>query len=191
MVHQGVADPTQLAVVALMFQVSAGESSSIIKSLSSSIAAISTPGTKTAIPAGIDFTDVLAKVESSDILQYTGSLTTPPCAEGVTFMIVKDPLDISVADFNAIKSVVKFNARFIQNTLGGMNILEVGALSGTASALAIPAALNETSGAGADNGTVTGASPAVMTPGQKFTVTELHGQVRGGSWRLTVDVQVD
>jgi hypothetical protein len=101
-----------------MFQVSAGESSSIIKSLSSSISAIKTPGTKTAIPAGIDFADVLAKVQSSDVLQYSGSLTTPPCAEGVTFMIVKDPLDISVADFNMIKSVVKFNARYIQNDLG-------------------------------------------------------------------------
>ncbi|KAF2823329.1 carbonic anhydrase [Ophiobolus disseminans] len=173
MVHQGVADPTQLAVVALMFQVSAGESSSIIKSLSSSVAAISTPGTKTAIPGGIDFSDVLAKIESSDILQYSGSLTTPPCAEGVTFMIVKDPLDISVADFNAIKSVVKFNARYIQNNLGGANMLEVGTLAGTAGAF--PVSGNAT--LELSNGTATedSASP-VMTPGQKFTVTELHGQ---------------
>lgn len=101
-----------------MFQVSAGESSSIIRSLSSSVSKIATPGTKTAIAGGIDFSDVLAKIESSDILQYTGSLTTPPCSEGVTFLIVQDPLDISVADFNSIKSVVKFNSRYIQNALG-------------------------------------------------------------------------
>jgi hypothetical protein len=50
-------------------------------------------------------------------------------------MIVKDPLDISVADFNAIKAIVKFNARFIQNSLGMMNMLEVGKLSGTKWAL--------------------------------------------------------
>lgn len=171
MVHQGVADNTKLAVVALMFQVASGESSSIIKSLASSVSAISKPGTKTTIAGGIDFTDVLAKVSSSDILQYTGSLTTPPCAEGVTFMIVKDPLDISVADFNSIKSVVKFNARFIQNSLGSVNMLEVGNLAGTANAI-MPPKKNETC---AGNKTAEAAG-AQMTPGHRFTVTELHGE---------------
>jgi hypothetical protein len=167
------ADPTQIAVLALMFQVSAGESSSIIKSLASSVDTIRTPGTKVAIPSGIDFTDVLSKISTSDILQYSGSLTTPPCAEGVTFMIVKDPLDISVADFNSIKSVVKFNSRFIQNGLGDVNMLEVGNLAGTAQALQAPviepvAVVNETSKA---NETV-----VAMSVGQRFTVTELHGE---------------
>ncbi|KAH7405837.1 alpha carbonic anhydrase [Phaeosphaeria sp. MPI-PUGE-AT-0046c] len=171
MVHQGVADPTQIAVVALMFQVSAGESSSIIKSLASSVSAISTPGTKVAIPAGIDFADVLAKVESSQMLQYSGSLTTPPCAEGVTFMIVKDPLDISVADFNSIKSVVKFNSRFIQNSLGVANMLEVGNKAGTAEAFKAPPVVQP------GNATANASAPVVaMSVGQRFTVTELHGQ---------------
>jgi carbonic anhydrase len=130
MVHQGVADNTQLAVVALMFQVAAGNSSSIISSLASSLPQISTPGSATSIKGGIDYTDVIAKIEESDVLQYSGSLTTPPCAEGVTFLVVKDPLDISVADYNAIKQIVKFNSRFIQNSLGQANMLEVGALAG-------------------------------------------------------------
>ncbi|KAH8726808.1 alpha carbonic anhydrase [Phaeosphaeriaceae sp. PMI808] len=142
MVHQGVADETKLAVVALMFQVAEGESASIIKSLSSSIEKIATPGTKTAIAGGIDFTDVTAKIASSDVLEYSGSLTTPPCAEGVNFMIVKDPLNISVADFNAIKKVVKFNSRFIQNSLGVANMLEVGNRAGTASAMKLPPKAN-------------------------------------------------
>jgi carbonic anhydrase len=172
MVHQGVADPTQLAVVALMFQVSAGESSSIIKSLASSVDAIRTPGTKTAIPAGIDFSDVLSKIESSDILQYSGSLTTPPCAEGVTFMIVKDPLDISVADFNMIKGVVKFNARYIQNSLGDVNMLEVGNRAGTANAMQPPPPVVQEPATNATNATAAG----VMSIGHRFTVTELHGQ---------------
>jgi hypothetical protein len=164
------ADPTQLAVVALMFQVSSGESSSIIKSLSSSVSAIRTPGTKVAIPAGIDFSDVLSKISSSDILSYSGSLTTPPCAEGVTFMIVKDPLDISVADFNSIKSVVKFNSRFIQNALGSVNMLEVASLAGTAGAMK-PPPVEQVPVGNATNGTV-----VAKTVGQRFTVTELHGQ---------------
>jgi len=124
-------DNTQLAVIALMFQVSASDSDPIIAGLSSSLDAIATPGTKTSIEDGLDFSGVLSKIESSDILQYSGSLTTPPCAEGVTFLIVKDPLDVAVADYNAIKNIVKFNSRFIQNTLGGDNMLTIGANSGT------------------------------------------------------------
>lgn len=127
-------DNTQLAVIALMFQVSASDSDPIIAGLSSSLDAIATPGTKTSIESGLDFSNVLSKIETSDILQYSGSLTTPPCAEGVTFLVVKDPLDVAVADYNAIKSIVKFNSRFIQNTLGGDNMLAIGADSGAVAA---------------------------------------------------------
>ncbi|KAF1841866.1 carbonic anhydrase [Cucurbitaria berberidis CBS 394.84] len=175
MVHEAVADNTKLAVLALMFQVSAGESSSIIKSLSSSVSAISTPGTKTAIRGGIDFSDVVAKVASSDVLQYTGSLTTPPCAEGVTFMIVKDPLDISVADFNSIKGVVKFNARFIQNSLGSPNMLEVANRAGTTTAFK-PAAVEQPATSNKTANATVEAEAAPMSKGHTFTVTELHGK---------------
>ena len=125
-------DNTQLAVIALMFQVSASDSDPIIAGLSSSLEAITTPGAKISIENGLDFSSVLSKIETSDILQYSGSLTTPPCAEGVTFLIVKDPLEIGVADYNAIKKIVKFNSRFIQNAQGGDNMLMIGANSGPA-----------------------------------------------------------
>ncbi|KAI4670396.1 hypothetical protein J4E81_002065 [Alternaria sp. BMP 2799] len=141
MVHQGVDDESQLAVIALMFEISSGDSASMIQSLSSSLADIATPGTKTTISSGIDFTDVVETLKTSDIQTYSGSLTTPPCAEGVTFLIVKDPLPVSVEDFNAIKKIVKFNSRFIQNTLGGENILEIGASAGNTS---MPPAQNAT-----------------------------------------------
>ncbi|KAL6702681.1 hypothetical protein ACN47E_001228 [Coniothyrium glycines] len=139
MVHQGIDDSSQLLVIGLMFQVADGESSTIIRSLSASVPAITTPGSNTTIEGGIDFSDVLSKIESSSLFQYSGSLTTPPCSEGVSFLIVEEPLDISVADFNSIKSVVKFNARFIQNVLGQANMLDVAAKSGTSEAY-LPAA---------------------------------------------------
>jgi len=161
MVHQAVADSTQLAVIALMFQVSAGKSSSIIASLSSSLSKIATPGTKTPIAGGVDFSDVEAKLKSSQILQYSGSLTTPPCSEGVTFLIVKDTFDVSVADFNAIKKIVKFNSRFVQNTLGSTNILEVAALSGTANAI-MPS--NETAQEASSPSSAASVSPTKAAP---------------------------
>lgn len=71
-------DNTQLAVIALMFQVSASDSDPIIAGLSSSLEAIASPGTKTTIEDGLDFSSVLSKIQTSDILQYSGSLTTPP-----------------------------------------------------------------------------------------------------------------
>jgi len=115
-----------------MFEVSSSNSDAIIADLSSSLSKIATPGSRATIARGLDFRGVQAKIASSNILQYSGSLTTPPCAEGVTFLIVKDPLPVSVRDFNAIKKIVKFNSRFIQNTLGGENILAIGGASGSA-----------------------------------------------------------
>ncbi|KAL1796356.1 hypothetical protein ACET3X_004896 [Alternaria dauci] len=97
------------------------------------------PGSAVPIAGGIDFTDVTNVLGRSAIQTYTGSLTTPPCAEGVTFIIVKEPLPVNVSDFNAIKKIIKFNSRFIQNTLGGENILAIGGASGNSSAAAAAA----------------------------------------------------
>lgn len=103
-------------------------------------------------------------------------------------MIVKDPLDISVADFNAIKSVVRFNARYIQNGLGQVNLLEVANLAGTAGAVMPESVVDRPAvGGGEEVGNATtggnataeavGGAGEVMTKGQHFTVTELNGQV--------------
>ncbi|KAA8615049.1 Cah Carbonic anhydrase [Pyrenophora tritici-repentis] len=195
MVHQGVNDPSQLAVIALMFEVSDKKSSSIIKSLSDSLPKITKPGTKTPIKGGIDFSDVEDKLKKSEILTYSGSLTTPPCAEGVTFLIVKEPLDISVADFNAIKKIVKFNSRVIQNKPGYPNLVEVGSVSGTPGAYMPNMTLPGNATAPGNNATVANApvpvlspipspSPGKVTPtaasssctDKSLTVTELNGR---------------
>jgi carbonic anhydrase len=118
--------------MALLFQLSPTGSDPLISGLTPSLSSIQTPGSKVDIPAGLDFSTAMARMESSDILQYSGSLTTPPCAEGVTFLVVKEPLDLGVEDYNAIKKTVKFNSRFIQNALGGENMLGVGGKSGSA-----------------------------------------------------------
>jgi len=41
--------------------------------------------------ADIPLNDLLANINTSRLYMYVGSLTTPPCTEGVTFLIVDDP----------------------------------------------------------------------------------------------------
>ncbi|KJZ71308.1 hypothetical protein HIM_09318 [Hirsutella minnesotensis 3608] len=57
-------------------------------------------------------------VRESKVHQYNGSLTTPPCSENVLFNIVEKPLYIDVEEYQALKSVVKYNSRFTQNRDG-------------------------------------------------------------------------
>lgn len=54
---------------------------------------------------------------------YSGSLTTPPCSEGVTWYISSTLLSIDGRSYNAIKRVVGTNNRFTQNRLGESNLL--------------------------------------------------------------------
>ena len=45
---------------------------------------------------------------------YTGSLTTPPCSEGVTWLVLKTPVEISGAQIDRFVHFYKHNARPIQ-----------------------------------------------------------------------------
>jgi len=46
--------------------------------------------------------------------RFTGSLTTPPCSEGVKWQIMKEPVEISHAQLAAFHKLYKANARPIQ-----------------------------------------------------------------------------
>jgi len=45
---------------------------------------------------------------------YSGSLTTPPCSEGVTWYVNKNPQEVSVHQFLKLREVMGFNSRFTQ-----------------------------------------------------------------------------
>ncbi|KAF1974344.1 carbonic anhydrase [Bimuria novae-zelandiae CBS 107.79] len=151
MVHKGIADESQLVVLALMFELSTEASDPLIAGITPHLDAIQEVGSKTPIEDGIDFSGVLAQVESSNIFQYSGSLTTPPCSEGVTFLAVENPLQINVPDFNAIKKLVKYNSRLSQNKLGADNIIAVAA--GSVEAASCP-----------NNATSIAARPSLLKP---------------------------
>lgn len=72
----------------------------------------------------LDFTGLKAFVERSKIHQYSGSLTTPPCSEGVAWNVVGRPLNIDVATYRKVKKVMGYNARYTQSDPGEVNDLE-------------------------------------------------------------------
>ena len=54
--------------------------------------------------------------------RYDGSLTTPPCSEGVSWIVMASPIELSTEQIAAFTHVIKDNSRPVQN-LNGRTIL--------------------------------------------------------------------
>ncbi|XMA18597.1 hypothetical protein WAI453_011388 [Rhynchosporium graminicola] len=135
MVHE--ATDGAIAVIAAQFQLSeTGETISLLTSVISKIGAISAPGSITET-GPLDFAPLVQALSSQSLSNYAGSLTTPPCAEGLQFFITTQQLPLDVATFNQIKAVVGFNARFTQNVVGQDNLLAASAVTVGAVELAL------------------------------------------------------
>ncbi|KAK1702655.1 carbonic anhydrase [Colletotrichum lupini] len=72
----------------------------------------------------LDFGELKRLLEGSDVYQYDGSLTTPPCTEGIAWNVVAEPLRVDDVTYRAAKKVMKFNSRYTQNVPGQKNLLE-------------------------------------------------------------------
>jgi carbonic anhydrase len=84
------------------------------------------PGNEITIPSSF-FVDTVVSTLTGNSPKYVyyGSLTTPPCTEGVRFLVpTKNFSPIKASSFNNFKLIMKFNARFIQNTPGTPNALD-------------------------------------------------------------------
>lgn len=62
--------------------------------------------------------------ENKSFYHYSGSLTTPPCSEVVTWVIMENPVEASEAQFAAFEQIMHENFRPIQN-LNGRTISHV------------------------------------------------------------------
>jgi len=125
MVHQAADGSGDIAVLAVMFEMSAdGETTDLLTAVTENLEDIREPGTVTTT-GPLEFGALIQHLQTTPLFQYKGSLTTPPCAEGLTFFVTQDPLPIDVPTFLAIKSVVKFNSRYTQNGLGQANLLQI------------------------------------------------------------------
>jgi len=56
--------------------------------------------------------------QNSSYFRFSGSLTTPPCSEGVSWVVLKTPMTASVAQIEAFKKVIQQNNRPVQELHG-------------------------------------------------------------------------
>ena len=61
-------------------------------------------GDKNALPAGLSVSQLLPA--DRDYYRFNGSLTTPPCSEGVWWLVIKEPVSVSRQQVEAFKKVM-------------------------------------------------------------------------------------
>ncbi|OON62235.1 carbonate dehydratase [Massilia sp. KIM] len=106
LVHKS--DSGELAVVAVLFK--QGKENAALKEVFAGLPAAA--GEKHALEGGIDLAGVLPKQHA--YYSYIGSLTTPPCSEGVHWQILKQPVEVSKAQLAAFRKLYTMNARPVQ-----------------------------------------------------------------------------
>lgn len=106
----------KLAVVSVFFKLSKQDNPVLAKVFS---VMPKEEGEKAALAEAFNPADLLP--ESRDYYSYVGSLTTPPCSEGVQWQVMKTPVAISKAQLAAFKKLYPMNARPVQ-PLNGRSI---------------------------------------------------------------------
>jgi carbonic anhydrase len=115
--HLVHADPAgKLAVVAIFLE--QGPSSPLMKTIFSHLPKIK--GQEKSTDTAVNVGDLLPKTRS--YVTYSGSLTTPPCTEGVSWIVMDTPVTLSDSEIATFENVYRFNARPVQS-LNGRSIL--------------------------------------------------------------------
>jgi carbonic anhydrase len=108
LVHRSEAG--KLAVIAVML--SKGKSNSLIEEIWQNIPDVGK--TNAVSDRMINAADLLPS--NQDYVSYDGSLTTPPCSEGVKWNIFVNPITISEAQIETFEKIYQVDARPIQPT---------------------------------------------------------------------------
>jgi len=118
LVHQ---DPIteNLAVVGVMLNANGTTPNDFIESYLNNFP--STEDNEVATTTSIDLDDLIPS--NHNYYTYTGSLTTPPCTQGLKWIVLKDKVDVSVAQMHKFEETHHVNARPIQ-PLNGRIVLE-------------------------------------------------------------------
>ena len=110
-------DAGRLAVVAVLFK--EGKANPALAKVLAVMPA--KEGGKAALESGANAADLLPA--SHTYYAYVGSLTTPPCSEGVRWQVLKRPVEMSREQLAAIRKLYPMNARPVQ-ALNGRKIEE-------------------------------------------------------------------
>jgi carbonic anhydrase len=110
LVHRN--DAGELAVVAVLFK--EGKENAALKPLFAALPPHA--GDKHAVEGEFDLGALLPA--HHDYYAYMGSLTTPPCSEGVHWQILKQPVEISKGQLAAFRKLYPMNARPVQHLNG-------------------------------------------------------------------------
>lgn len=96
--------------------------SNMLEAVFSKVNDIAVPGTK-AQTGVLVMSEVVSALLAGGFQSYSGSLTTPPCSEEVSWLVSTQKLTISAATFINARNVLGFNSRFPQNAPGQANAL--------------------------------------------------------------------
>ncbi|KAL9117757.1 MAG: hypothetical protein Q9187_005703 [Circinaria calcarea] len=117
------AEDSTILVLAFLIRVSAqSELDPLLRSVFAALPAIRNPGSVTTT-GPLSFGNLQNHFDTHSFYRYQGSLTTPPCSEGVEWLVVDGPLLVDVRTLEEVKSVVAFNSRYTQTPLGERNRL--------------------------------------------------------------------
>ena len=98
----------KLAVVGVLLQ--RGRENELISTLWRNLP--SEIGRELAVPADIDAAQLLP--DNQAYFNFAGSLTTPPCSEGVNWFVLKTPVDVSAAQVARFAKSYRLNSRPVQ-----------------------------------------------------------------------------
>ncbi|KAI1104031.1 carbonic anhydrase [Jackrogersella minutella] len=107
--------------------------STLLETIFSSIGDIGSPGTKTTTEPLI-MSELVEFLKEGSFQRYSGSLTTPPCSEGVAWSVSTEKLLLSKATYKTVRDVVGFNSRYPQNEPGTENLIALALGQATARA---------------------------------------------------------
>ncbi|KAI2452169.1 hypothetical protein LOY97_006405, partial [Ophidiomyces ophidiicola] len=113
LVHSQIGNRGQIAVIVILFQVSGRGGFGDLERIISQSNRIRDRGQQISMRQ-MDFGLLSRSISTLPSFRYVGSLTTPPCTEGVIFLVIAQPLSIGVDFFNTLKGVTGFNSRFLQ-----------------------------------------------------------------------------
>lgn len=100
---------SSLAVVAVMFEV--GEDNLVLNKLLRNLP--ETEGDKNELKSDVEGYEILSA--NQEYYRFNGSLTTPPCTEGVKWLVLKTPVELSQSQLNDFETVMGQNNRPVQD----------------------------------------------------------------------------